>query len=182
MPVLFNIDSFPTLNPAVEDALRESLRAEVEEYTSTLQGTKRKLCPFRVLSCLRYLKKHLKHHCVKNMFLADGRSPQRAVVRASFDYHNASTPLASKATVALHRLQYSAAIIEKWNSMCPLDTLHTLQKQNRPILVRVLTHSGPQYWAKSITAKFIRHSRELYYTPRFADLFLSMLPDTHIYI
>ena len=96
------------------------------------------------------------------MFLADGRSPQRAVVRASFDYHNASTPLASKATVALHRLQYSAAIIEKWNSMCPLDTLHTLQKQNRPILVRVLTHSGPQYWVKPLTAKCIRHSRELY--------------------
>ena len=69
MPVLFNIDSFPTLNPAVEDALRKCLLAEVAEYTSALQGTKCKLCPFRVLSSLRYLKKHLKHHCVKNMFL-----------------------------------------------------------------------------------------------------------------
>ena len=161
MPVLFIIDSFPKLNPAVEDTLRECLRAEVAEYTSTLQGIKCKLCPFRVLSSLRYLKKHLKHHCVKNVFLADGRSPQRAVVRAYFDYHNATTPLASKATAALHLLQYSAAIIEKWNSMCPLDTLHTLQKHNRPILVRVLTHSGPQYWVKSLTAKCIRHSREL---------------------
>ena len=63
------------------------------------------------------------------MFLADGRSPQPAFVRAYFDYHDATTPLASKVTAALDLLQYSAAVIEKWNSMCPLDTLHTLRKQ-----------------------------------------------------
>ena len=60
MPVFFNIDSFPTLNPAMEDALKECLRAEFAEYTSTLQGTKCNLCPIRVLWSL-----HFKHHCIK---------------------------------------------------------------------------------------------------------------------
>ena len=43
------------------------------------------------------------------------------------------------------------------------------------MLVRVLTHNGPQYWAKSLTSTCVRHSTEIYYTPKFADLYLSML-------
>ena len=34
---------------------------------------------------------------------------------------------------------------------------------------------GPQFWAKERTVGCIRYSRKLYYTPRFADLFLSLL-------
>ena len=56
-----------------------------------------------------------------------------------------------------------------------MSIIGALQKQNRPVLVRVLTHRGPQYWAKELTETCIRHSRELYYTPRFVDLLLSMV-------
>ena len=54
-------------------------------------------------------------------------------------------------------------------------TLKHLKSVNRPILVRVLTNKGPLYWAKELTSKCFRHSTELYYTVRFADLFLSLL-------
>ena len=54
-------------------------------------------------------------------------------------------------------------------------TKKLLRSVNRPILVRVLTHTGPQYWAKELTSKCYRHSTELYYTSRFADLFFSLL-------
>ena len=50
-----------------------------------------------------------------------------------------------------------------------------MRATNRPVLVRVLTKNGPDYWAKELTVGCIRHSRELYYTPEFADLFLSLL-------
>ena len=72
-------------------------------------------------------------------------------------------------------LQYSANLIMEWNTICTHSTLLILRSQNRPVLVRVLTHKGPQYWAKPITTKCIRHSSQLYYTPKFADLFLSLL-------
>ena len=39
----------------------------------------------------RYLRKHLAHHCEKNMFIASHRSPQRIVVRAIFYYFAATT-------------------------------------------------------------------------------------------
>ena len=50
-----------------------------------------------------------------------------------------------------------------------------LQRQNLPVLVRVLTHTGPEYWVKELTEICIRHSRNLYYTVQFANLFLSIL-------
>ena len=50
-----------------------------------------------------------------------------------------------------------------------------LQFTNRPILVRVLTHHGPEYWAKQLTSNCYRHSPEIYYTAKFADLFFSLL-------
>ena len=53
-------EALPTLNPAVEDALLEFLRVEVSEYIISLHGTKCELCPFRVVSSFKYLKKHLK--------------------------------------------------------------------------------------------------------------------------
>ena len=55
------------------------------------------------------------------------------------------------------------------------STMALLQRVNRPVLVRVLTHNGPRYWVKALTVTCIRHSTELYYTARFADLLLSML-------
>ena len=45
----------------------------------------------------------------------------------------------------------------------------------QPILVRVLTHNGLEYWAKELTFTCYRHSTELYYTVGFAYLFLSLL-------
>ena len=39
----------------------------------------------------------------------------------------------------------------------------------------VLTSTGPQYWAKERTFCCYRYSKKLYYTPQFADLFLSLL-------
>ena len=138
-------EALPTLNPAVEDALLEFLRVEVSEYIISLHGTKCELCPFRVVSGFKYLKKHLKTHIVENMYLSDRRSPQRAVVRAYFDYIRATTPISLKPSACFGLLRYSAAIITEWNSMCPSTTLALLQKRNRPVLVRVLTHTGPQY-------------------------------------
>ena len=63
----------------------------------------------------------------------------------------------------------------EWNNICTHSTLTILRSQNRPALVRVLTHEGPQFWAKPLTTNCIRHSSQLYYTPKFADLFLSLL-------
>ena len=50
-------------------------------------------------------------------------------------------------------LQYSANLIMEWNTICTHSTLLILRSQNRPVLVRVLTHKGPQYWAKPLTTK-----------------------------
>ena len=54
-------------------------------------------------------------------------------------------------------------------------TKKVLASVNLPILVRVLTHNGPEYWVKELTMKCYRHSSILYYTPKFADLFFSLL-------
>ena len=66
-------------------------------------------------------------------------------------------------------------MISEWNSMCTNSTIISLQNLNRPVLVRVLTHTGPEYWAKELLVNCIRDSRNLYYTSQFADLFLSVL-------
>ena len=168
-----NVDSLPDINPLAEEKLMLCLKKEVELYTANINGTKCQLCPFRTFSKLTYLKDHLKYHCSKNMYIADVRSKQRLVLRAYYDYCHAVDPIVSKEKFNL--LQYSASVISKWNLMCSDSVLAILKKQNRPILVRVLTHTGPQYWVKELTKSCIRHSREIYYTPRFADLFLSML-------
>ena len=55
------------------------------------------------------------------------------------------------------------------NFECFETTKHTY------ILVRVLTHTAPQYWAKECTGRCIRHSSKLYYTPQFANLLFSLL-------
>ena len=66
-------------------------------------------------------------------------------------------------------------MIADWNATSSASTLKAIQKLNRPILVRVLTHTGPQVSLKELTTSWIRHSRELYYTTEFADLDLSFL-------
>ena len=169
----FNIDDVPNLSPKVEELLMICLRSEVDAYSQSLRGVRCMLCPFRSFSRLRYLKRHLQHHCAKNMYLADPRSPQRAVVRAYFDYCQAVVPIASEGTRAFDLLHYSASKIREWNSKCPESIIALLKKANRPVLVRVLTHVGPQYWAKVLTEPCIRHSKDIYYTLRFADLLLS---------
>ena len=72
-------------------------------------------------------------------------------------------------------LKHSAVLIANWNINCTLVTWKLLQSTNRPILVRVLTHHGPEYWGKQLTINCYRHSSEIYYTARFADLFYSLL-------
>ena len=172
---MLNLCSMPMLNPNVEKTLMQLLKNEVDEYSNSLQGTKCLLCPFRILSSLHYLKKHVVNHCDKNMFIASRRSPQRAVVRAVFDYFAATTPIALTVSTCPKLLHESAVLIRQWNHSCPYSTLESLQRTNLPVLVRVLTYMGPQYWAKVLTSMCIRHSKDIYYTPRFADLFLSML-------
>ena len=169
------VENIPELKPKVEEYLMLCLKKEVAAYSLSVKGTRCLLCPFRSFSRLRNLKAHLKHHCHKNMYLADVRSHQRFVVRADFDYSRAVTPAAPMQAEPMDLLQYSASKIRKWNSACTESTLALLQRVNRPVLVRVLTHNGPQYWVKALTVTCIRHSKELYYTSRFADLFLSML-------
>ena len=44
--------------------------------------------------------------------------------------------------------------------------------------MRVLTERGPEYWVKELTTTTYRHSKELYYIPKFADLYLSLLLTT----
>ena len=151
----------PMLNPNVEETLMQMLKNEVVEYSNSVKGTKCLLCPFRVLSSLRYLRKHLAHHCEKNMFIASRRSPQRIVIRAIFDYFAATNPTALVISVGPKLLHESATLISQWNNSCPSVTLNCLQRTNFPVLVRVLTYMGPQYWAKVLTSVCIRHSTDI---------------------
>ena len=78
------------LSPNVEAQLIHCISTEVAVYTENIVGRKCILCPFRTFDRLSRLKKHLESHCEKNWFLADKRSSQRAVVRALYDYIQAS--------------------------------------------------------------------------------------------
>ena len=75
----------PSLSPNVEDDLKRSLAFEVDLYSKNVMGKKCLLCPFRTFDRSSTLKSHLKFHCEKNMYMADRRSPQRAVIRAYYD-------------------------------------------------------------------------------------------------
>ena len=94
MSGIINIASLPPLKPAIEENLLLCLSKEVDAYSNTILGMKCHLCPFRTLSSKHFLRTHLKYHCEKNMYLADRRSPQRAVVRAYFDYLQSTSPIA----------------------------------------------------------------------------------------
>ena len=142
MSGIISSDDIPVLSPIVEDYLLHCLEKEVAAYTKSFNGTKCHLCPFRSFPRVRNLKLHLKHHCIKNMFMADKRSPQRAVLRAYFDYCQAVNSLETKKFEHLDLLHWSASKIYEWNSNCDASTLAILQRQNRPVLVRVLTHTG----------------------------------------
>ena len=65
----FNIDDVPNLSPKVEELLMICLRSEVDAYSQSLRGVRCMLCPFRSFSRLPYLKRHLQHHCAKNITL-----------------------------------------------------------------------------------------------------------------
>ena len=144
-------------------------------YMKHFHGKKCELCPFRAFKRTLSFHGHLKYHKEENMYLADIRSPQLNVIRALFDYRRSVSclkPLAAESPDLLHK---SASLIKMWNASCTGSTLRQLEKKNRPILVRVLTKNGPEYWAKELTIKTYRFSRELYYTPQFADLMLSFM-------
>ena len=175
----FNVSFIPELKPNVEKMLLVFLSKEVTAYTKVVQGERCILCPFRKFTELRYLKAHLRYHCAKNMYMASSHSPQRAVVRAYFNYCQSVVPVTNNNPEYLNLIQYSATLIRDWNVKCSKETLLILHKLNRPVLFRVLTHLGPQYLAKELTRGCIRHSAKIYYTPMFCDLFLSMLLTNH---
>ena len=108
-----DVEAIPTLTPNVEHILLLQLALEVEEYNVTIDGTRCLLCPFRTFSRLAYLKNHMKHHCADNMYLADIRSPQRLVVRALFNYHQAITQITENKHQQLNLLTNSALYIRK---------------------------------------------------------------------
>ena len=175
MSLVIRSDLIPHVSPNVEDDLLACLAMEVELYSNNLSGTRCLLCPFRSFDRLSRLKEHMKHHCAKNMYLADRRSQQLPVVRAYYDYLVLSRVISTDAHENLHLLRNSASFIANWNVNCSEKVKRLLRASNRPVLVRVLTKYGPEYWAKELTIGCIRHSRELYFTPEFADLFLSLL-------
>ena len=175
MALTLRSDLVPELSPDVEANLMFHLAKEVEFYSNNLSGKRCLLCPFRTFARESRLRIHLKHHCAKNMYVADRRSPQLSVVRAYYDYCVSSSVISTDNQGISNLLRHTAAFIANWNTNCSDSTKLLLCSCNRPVLVRVLTQSGPQYWAKESTGGCIRHSRQLYYTPGFADLFLSLL-------
>ena len=107
------VEAIPTTNPNVEDILLLQLALEVEEYNVTINGTRCLLCPFRTFSRLAYLKIHMKYYCADNMYPVNIRSPQRLVVRALFDYHQAIRPITESKNQQLKLLINSASYIRK---------------------------------------------------------------------
>ena len=171
----FYVGNIPEEEPMVDNSLLRFLGDEVRRYNITVTGTKCLLCPFRKFRSLSRLRKHINNHRKKYMFLADGKSKQLAVVKAYYDYNSSIASIFPFDFACVSLLQKSAELIMEWNSNCSEETLSLLARQNRPILVRVLTHTGPQFWVKELTTQCIRFSRKLYFTPQFANLFLSML-------
>ena len=137
-------DLIPAVSPNVHDHLMECLRIEVDLYLTNIQGGKCILCPFRSFNRLCRLKKHTTHHSMENMYMADIRSPQLHVIRALYDQCQSVVPISLEVD-NLNLLQQSAALIADWNSNCSAETMLLLKRQNRPVLIRVLTHTGPQY-------------------------------------
>ena len=167
--------SIPALSPDVDRHLLDCLSKEVTLYSVNVVGNKCLLCPFRSFGRAAGLKRHLKYHCEKNMYLADIQSPQLGVVRAYYDYCRAISPFLRTHVKHYDLLKISASMIADWNNGCSSATMDLLRSQNRPVLVRVLTSTGPELWAQELTLGCIRHSREVYITPSFADIFLSIL-------
>ena len=163
----------PTLSPNVENRLKYCLANEVKLYSTNVHGKKCRLCPFRTFERFSRLQNHLKYHCEKNMYMADLQSPQLLVIRSYYDYCQSIGPITPINFGNLKLLERTADLIAGWNVTCSSATLNVLKRQNLPILVRVLTHTGPQ--SKECTGRCIRHSRKLYYTPQFANLFFSLL-------
>ena len=60
-------DLIPPISPNVEDHLMQGLADEVELFSKNLHGKKCLLCPFRAFNRNSHLKKHIKHHSMKNM-------------------------------------------------------------------------------------------------------------------
>ena len=102
----------PKLNPAVEKKLMTCLQKEVAAYCKVAKGRKCLLCPFRSLSRAHHMTSHLKYHSAKNMYMADARSPQRAVIRAYFDNTQSLLPLTEIRTGEEQLLQYSALLMK----------------------------------------------------------------------
>ena len=101
----------PDLSPKVEEDLLRCLATEVDMYSKNIQGKKCLLCPFRVLSRAFYLRRHLAYHSLKNMYVADRRSPQLNVIRAIYDRRRAIFPISIEVCDTPNLLQQSAMLI-----------------------------------------------------------------------
>ena len=108
-----NVDSIPAVSPDVEQLIMTLLAKEVESYFAIIQGKRCLLCPFRSFDRTERLKAHQSHHCLKNKYIADGRSHQIAVVRALYDQHLCIAPLVPFDTSSLTLLALSASLIAK---------------------------------------------------------------------
>ena len=108
-----NADTIPDTNPDVENHLMHCLSNEVNDYYPLIHGTRCLLCPFRMFDRVSRLKSHLSHHSSKNLFLADGRSPQRWVVKALYDYRRSIVPLVPFNYLGAGLLATSASLISK---------------------------------------------------------------------
>ena len=88
------VDIIPSVSPNVYDDLKHCLMHEVELYSTNISGSKCDLCPFRSFDRLSRLKSHVqKQHTMKNMYMADMRSPQLAVIWSLYDYHQSIGPV-----------------------------------------------------------------------------------------
>ena len=110
MALTLRSDLVPELSPDVEANLMFHLAKEVEFYSNNLSGKRCLLCPFRTFARESRLRIHLKHHCAKNMYVADRRSPQLTVVRAYYDYCVSSSVISTDNQGISNLLRHTAAL------------------------------------------------------------------------
>ena len=80
------------LSPCVKDQLKFCLAKEVELYSTNVQGTKCRLCPFRTVDRVSRLQNHI-NTTVKKTCMSDLRSPQLSVIRAYYGYCQSTGPI-----------------------------------------------------------------------------------------
>ena len=107
-----NVYLLPELVPDVESLLAKKLVQELELYKSSALGRKCELCPFREISRLERVQRHLKYHQAKKNYVASARSAQWNVIRALFDHRRSVMCVDAKVVGEPNLLRTSAHLIE----------------------------------------------------------------------